>query len=98
MTMKHVRYIRCSYIVGWEPREDGFLLMYSDGQRELIPMSAKEADENCNYLNEEMFGGNRDVIGIAWEDALDEDGGGRNLSADIGQDHAPSLARTKSDF
>ena len=30
--------------------------------------------------------------------SLKRPGGGRNLSADIAQDHAPSLARTKSDF
>ena len=62
-----VRYIRCGYIVGWEPKDDGLLLMYSDGSRELIPMSVKDADENAQFLIDEMFS-DRDVIGIAWDD------------------------------
>ncbi len=72
---KRVRFIRCSYIVGWEPKDDGLLLMYSDGSRELIPMSAKDADENADFFIDELFNG-RDIIGIAWDD----DGvGGQNL-------------------
>jgi len=75
--MDHLRFIRVSYIVGWEPTDEGLLLMYSDGQRELIRMSAKEADENSEFMVGEMFKDNRDVIGIAWDD--EEGGGGRNL-------------------
>ena len=48
--MTHLRFIRVSYIVGWEPRNDGLCLMYSDGQRELISMSAEEADENSAFM------------------------------------------------
>ena len=64
---KRVRFIRCGYIVGWEPKDDGLLLMYSDGSRELIPMSVKDADENAQFLVDEVFG-DRDIIGIAWDD------------------------------
>ena len=67
-TMKHVRYIRVSYIVGWEASDSGLLLMYADGQRELIPMSPKEADENCQFMVDNMFEDKRDVIGIVWDD------------------------------
>ena len=67
-TMKHLRYIRVSYIVGWETSDSGLLLMYSDGQRELIPMSPNEADENCQFMVDYMFEDKRDVIGIEWED------------------------------
>ena len=66
--MKHVRFIRVSYIVGWEAKDSGLGLMYADGQRELIPMSPKEADENSQYMIDNMFEDNRDVIGIAWEE------------------------------
>lgn len=66
--MKYLRFIRVSYIVGWEPRNDGLYLMYSDGQRELISMSSKEADENSQFMVDNMFEYNRDIIGIAWED------------------------------
>ena len=66
--MKHVRFIRVSYIVGWEPLDDGLYLMYLDGQRELISMSPKEADENSQFMIDNMFENNRDVIGIAWEE------------------------------
>ena len=66
--MKHSRFIRVSYIFGWEPRNDGLYLMYSDGQRELISMSAEEADKNSAFMIENMFGDDRDVIGIKWED------------------------------
>lgn len=67
-TMKHLRYIRVSYIVGWEASDSGLLLMYADGQRELIPMSPNEADENCQFMVDYMFEDNRDVIGIEWDD------------------------------
>ena len=67
-TMKHLRYIRVSYIVGWEASDSGLLLMYADGQRELIPMSPKEADENSQFMVDNMFEDKRDVIGIAWDD------------------------------
>lgn len=66
--MTHLRFIRVDYIVGWEPRSDGLYLMYSDGQRELIPMSAEEADENSQFMIDHMFEDNRDVIGIEWEE------------------------------
>lgn len=66
--MKHIRFIRVSYIVGWEAKDSGLGLMYSDGQRELIPMSAEEADENSQFMIDNMFEDNRDVIGIEWED------------------------------
>ena len=68
MSTKHVRYIRVSYIVGWEASDSGLLLMYADGQRELIPMSPKEADENSQFMVDNMFEDKRDVIGIAWDD------------------------------
>ena len=68
MSTGHVRYIRVSYIVGFEPMDNGLMLMYSDGQRELIEMSAKEADENVRFLIDNMFQDGRDCIGIAWED------------------------------
>ena len=64
---KRVRYIRVNYIVGWEPTDSGLLIMYSDGQRELISMSAKDADENSLFLAGELFT-DRDIIGIAWDD------------------------------
>jgi hypothetical protein len=67
-TMKHIRYIRVSYIVGWEGSDSGLLLMYADGRRELIRMSPEEADENSQFMIDNMFEDNRDVIGIAWED------------------------------
>ena len=67
-TMKHIRYIRVSYIVGWEDSDSGLLLMYADGRRELIRMSPEEADENSQFIIDNMFEDNRDVIGIAWED------------------------------
>ena len=66
--MKHIRFIRVSYIVGWEPLDEGLCLMYSDGSRELIRMSAKEADENSQFMINHMFDNNRDVIGLTWED------------------------------
>lgn len=62
----NVRYIRCGYIVGWEPQVGGLLLMYSDGSRELIPMSEQEADENSEFLVENLFD-ERDCLGIEWE-------------------------------
>jgi len=65
---KHVRFIRVSYIVGWEAMDSGLVLMYADGQRELISMSPKEADENSQFMIDHMFEDNRDVIGIAWEE------------------------------
>lgn len=65
--VKHVRFYRCSYIVGWEPLDTGLLLIYSDGQREVVEMPAKEADENCQFLCDELSNA-RDFIGIAWED------------------------------
>lgn len=68
MSTKHVSYIRVSYIVGFEPMDNGLMLMYSDGQRELIEMSAKEADENVQFIIDNMFQDDRDCIGIAWED------------------------------
>ena len=74
-TMKHIRYIRVSYIVGWEGSDSGLLLMYADGRRELIRMSPEEADENSQFMIDNMFEDNRDVIGIAWDDAWDETGG-----------------------
>lgn len=64
---KRVRYIRPGYIIGFEPRDEGLFLIYSDGSRELIPMSVKDADENAQFLVNEMFR-DRDVIGIAWDD------------------------------
>ena len=67
-TMKHLRYIRVSYIVGWEASDSGLLLMYADGQRELIPMSPNEADENCQFMVDFLFEDKRDVIGIEWDD------------------------------
>ena len=67
-TMKHIRYIRVSYIVGWEGSDSGLLLMYADGRRELIRMSPEEMDENSQFMIDNMFEDNRDVIGIAWED------------------------------
>lgn len=66
--MKHVRYIRCEYIVGWEPCKNGLLLMYSTGARELIEMKEEEADENSEFFLREMFNYSRDVIAIAWDD------------------------------
>lgn len=66
--MKHIRFIRVSYIVGWEATDSGLSLMYSDGSRELIRMSAKEADENSQFMINNMFDNNRDVIGLTWED------------------------------
>ena len=42
--------------------------MYSDGSRELIGMSAEDAEENSQFLAGELFENDRDVIGIAWED------------------------------
>ena len=66
--MKHVRFIRVSYIVGWEAMDSGLVLMYADGQRELISMSPKEADENSQFMIDHMFEDNRDVIGVEWED------------------------------
>ena len=66
--MKHVRFIRVSYIVGWEVMDSGLVLMYADGQRELISMSPKEADENSQFMIDHMFEDNRDVIGVEWED------------------------------
>lgn len=65
--VKHVRFYRCSYIVGWEPLDTGLLLIFSDGKREVIEMPAKEADENSQFLAGEMLRDNRDIIGIAWE-------------------------------
>ena len=70
-TMKHLRYIRVSYIVGWEVSDSGLLLMYADGQRELIPMSPKDAEENCQFMVDNMFEDKRDVIGIVWDDRCD---------------------------
>lgn len=64
---KRVRYIRCSYIVGWEPKDNGLGLMYLDGSRELTPMSSKEAEENSQFFVDELFE-DRDIIGIAWDD------------------------------
>lgn len=66
--MKHLRFIRVSYIVGWEAMDSGLGLMYADGKRELIRMSPKEAEENCQFMVDYMFEDKRDVIGIAWED------------------------------
>lgn len=64
---KRVRFIRYSYIVGWEPKDNGLDLMYSDGSRELIPMSSREAEENSQFLVDELIE-ERDIIGIAWDD------------------------------
>ena len=47
---KHLRFIRVDYIVGWEAMDSGLGLMYADGRRELIRMSAKEADENSEFM------------------------------------------------
>lgn len=66
--MKHLRFIRVSYIVGWEASDSGLGLMYADGRRELIRMSPKEADENSQFMVDNMFEDNRDVIGIEWEE------------------------------
>ena len=38
-----------------------------------------------------------DLRGVIY-DLRHEEGGGRNLEAEVAQDHAPTFARTKSDF
>ena len=65
MIDKHMRFIRMSYIVGWEATGDGLLLMYSDGSREMLRMSVKDAEENSAFLAGEISN-ERDVVGIVW--------------------------------
>lgn len=64
---KHVRFYRLEWIIGWEPLDDGLVLYFRDGSRELIPMSAKEADENAEFLCSE-YPSPFTVRGIAWEE------------------------------
>jgi len=64
---KHVRFYRLEWIIGWEPLDDGLMLYFCDGSRELIPMSAKEADENAEFLCSE-YPSPFTVRGIAWEE------------------------------
>ena len=67
MIDKHMRFIRMSYIVGWEATSAGLLVMYSDGSREMIRMSEKDAEENSIFLAGEISN-ERDVIGIVWKE------------------------------
>ena len=78
---KHVRFYRLEWIIGWEPLDDGLALYFRDGSMELIPMSAKDADENAEFLCSEypsLF----TVRGIAWEEPQQGEGGS-NLSEAI---------------
>ena len=64
---KHVRFYRLEWIIGWEPLDGGLVLYFRDGSRELIPMSAKEADENAKFLYSQ-YPSPFTVRGIAWEE------------------------------
>ena len=59
----------------------------------LVSEAEGDTDVIVNYLEHV-----RDYVNHLIVDTKREGEGGRNLSADIAQDHAPSLARTKSDF
>ena len=61
---KHYRFIKRQFVMGWEAQEDGLLLIYADGSREVIPMSEREALENSLHLAREID----DAIGLTWED------------------------------
>ena len=60
--------MRCCCIIGWEAQEAGLLLIYLNGQREVIEMPAKEAEANSTFLCGELMKGRDDIIGISWED------------------------------
>ena len=71
---KHTRYIRRGFLVGWEARESGLLLLYSNGRRDFIEMPYREAFDNSFFLMQEVDRRNPDdVIGITWWDYEEED-------------------------
>ena len=59
----------------------------------LVSEAEGDTDVIVNYLEHV-----RDYVNHLIVDTKREGEGGRNLSADIAQDHAPTFARTKSDF
>ena len=59
----------------------------------LVSEAEGDTDVIVNYLEHV-----RDYVNHLIVDTKREGEGGRNLEPDIAQDHAPSLARTKSDF
>ena len=86
---KHVRFYRLEWIVGWEPLDDGLELYFRDGSRELIPMSAKDAEENSEFLCSEypsLF----TVRGISWE-TLSRGRGAQISPLPRPDNHAPSF-------
>lgn len=92
---KHVRFYRLEWIIGWEPLDEGLALYFRDGSMDLIPMSAKEAEENSEFLCSE-YPSPDTVRGIAWEEPQQGEGAqiSKGLSA---QDHAPTFAHENAE-
>jgi hypothetical protein len=59
-----------AYIQAIMPEREAYLLQRAMNKVRAITlgMSPEEADENSQFMIDNMFEDNRDVIGIAWED------------------------------
>ena len=58
------RFLRRAYIQGWQATSRGLMVMYADGQREVLEMSQQDALENAWFLASE-FG--KEVVCISYE-------------------------------
>jgi len=58
------RFLRRAYIQGWQVTSTGLMVMYADGQREVLEMSQQDALDNARFLAYE-FG--KDQICISYE-------------------------------
>lgn len=92
---KHVRFYRLDWLVGWEPLDEGLMLYFRDGSRDLIPMSAKEAEENSEFLCSEYPDPVR-IRGIAWE-SLPQGRGPQISSRQPTDNHAPNFAHENAE-